>query len=322
MYTQLYTNLSSDNPQACYNNDMILQYDSRLIGAFVIGFAIVAGAFTVNNMTKEVVSPNQQASLAVVDEAPERNLITVQDSNNDGVEDWQDQFLTAEPIIVKQTATDYTPPNTLTGQVAINFMQNYISGKANGFGPSDEQLVKNTVDSIKVEATDRMYSLRDIKISDDNSSDSVKNYGNAMANAILDNATTEKTRSDMAILNDIVSKNEVTDKDIADIKLIAQVYKGTLEDTLIIPVPREFTKEHLDLINVYSALYNDAEGLTKLIDDPMKALLRIKRYQEDMQGLTVALENIYRALDKSSYVFQSTDNASLFASFSPNFNKP
>ena len=301
---------------------MILQYDSRLIGAFVIGFAIVAGAFTVNNMTKEVVSPNQQASLAVVDEAPERNLITVQDSNNDGVEDWQDQFLTAEPIIVKQTATDYTPPNTLTGQVAINFMQNYISGKANGFGPSDEQLVKNTVDSIKVEATDRMYSLRDIKISDDNSSDSVKNYGNAMANAILDNATTEKTRSDMAILNDIVSKNEVTDKDIADIKLIAQVYKGTLEDTLIIPVPREFTKEHLDLINVYSALYNDAEGLTKLIDDPMKALLRIKRYQEDMQGLTVALENIYRALDKSSYVFQSTDNASLFASFSPNFNKP
>ena len=301
---------------------MIPQYDSRVIGVFVIGFAIVAGAFTVNNMTKEVVSPAQQASLAAVDEAPERNLIAVQDSNNDGVEDWQDQFLTAEPIIVKQNTTDYTPPDTLTGQVAINFMQNYISGKANGFGPTDEQLVKNTVESIKGEAIDRMYGLRDIKLSTDNSSTSVKNYGNAMANAILDNATTEKTRSDMTILNDIVSNNEVTDKDIADIKLIAEVYKGTLEDTLIIPVPREFTKEHLDLINVYSALYNDAIGLTNLVDDPMKALLRIKRYQEDMQGLSIALENIYRALDKSSYVFQSTDNASLFASFSPNFNKP
>ncbi len=301
---------------------MVPQHDSRVIGAFVIGFAVVAGAFTINSMTKEVVAPNQTASAVAVDMAPERNTIAVQDSDSDGVEDWQDQFLIAEPIVVKRDVVDYTPPGTLTGQVAINFIQNYISGKANGYGLSDEQLVKNTVDNLKTEAEDRMYGVRDIEIVKDSSTTTVKNYGNAVANAILDNATTKKTRSEMAIMADIVNKNEVTEKDIADLKLMVEMYKGTLEDTLIIPVPREFTKEHLDLINVYSALYHDVQGFTELLNDPVKALLRFKRYQDDMQGLVVAMENIYHALDKTAYVFQAEDNATLFANFAPNFNKP
>jgi len=302
---------------------MVPQHDSRVIGAFVIGFAVVAGAFTINSMTKEVVPPDQTASAVAVDVAPERNTIAVQDSDSDGVEDWQDQFLIAEPIMVKRdVAEDYTPPDTLTGQVAINFIQNYISGKANGYGLSDEQLVKTTVDNLKTEAEDKMYGVRDIEIAKDSSTTTVKNYGNAVANAILDNATTKKTRSEMAIMADIVNKNEVTEKDIADLKLMVEMYKGTLEDTLIIPVPREFTKEHLDLINVYSALYHDVQGLTELMNDPVKALLRVKRYQDDMQGLVVAMENMYRALDEAVYVFQAEDNATLFANFAPNFNKP
>lgn len=301
---------------------MVPQHDSRVIGAFVIGFAVVAGAFTINSMTKEVVAPDQTASAVAVDMAPERNTIAVQDSDSDGVEDWQDQFLTAEPIVVKRDSVDYTPPNTLTGQVAINFIQNYISGKANGYGLSDEQLVKNTVDNLKTEAEDRMYGVRDIEIAKDSSTTTVKNYGNAVANAILDNATTKKTRSEMAIMADIVNKNEVTDQDIADLKLLTEMYKGTLEDTLTIPVPREFTKEHLDLINVYSALYHDVQGLTEIINDPVKALLRVKRYEDDVKGLTIAMENIYVSLSKSTYTFQAEDSATLFVSFAPNFNKP
>ena len=100
------------------------------------------------------------------------------------------------------------------------------------------------------------------------------------------------------------------------------MYKGTLEDTLTIPVPREFTKEHLDLINVYSALYHDVQGLTEIINDPVKALLRVKRYEDDVKGLTIAMENIYVSLSKSTYTFQAEDSATLFVSFAPNFNKP
>ncbi|MBP9836338.1 MAG: hypothetical protein KBC78_00700 [Candidatus Pacebacteria bacterium] len=301
---------------------MVPQHDSRVIGAFVIGLAVVAGAYTVNNMTEKTIAPNQQASLTTIEEAPERTLIAVQDSNSDGIEDWQDQFLTAEPIVIKREITDYAPPATLTGQVAINFMQNYISGKANGFGPTDEQLVKKTVDGIKNEARDRIYTIRDIDLAKDSSTTTVKNYGNAVANAILDNATAKKTRSEMTIMVDIVNNNEVTDKDIEDLNLVAKMYKGTLEDTLSISVPKEFAKEHLDLINVYNALYHDVLGLTELINDPVKALIRVKRYQDDVVGLTIAMENMYRALDKAAYVFQTSDNATLFANFAPNISKP
>lgn len=302
---------------------MVPQYNSRVIGAFVIGFAIVAAAYTFNSMTTKITPPSQRASLTtVVDEAPERNIIAVQDSNNDGVEDWQDQFLKAEPIMIKSENTDYTPPDTLTGQVAVNFMQKYLSTKATGFGPSKEELISKTITNLKDEAKDKMYGVRDIKIINDSSTTSVKNYGNAVANAIIDNATEGKTRDELMIMNDIINNNEVTEKDIADIKIMANVYKNTLEDTLIIPVPRAFTKEHLDLINVYSALYNDVQGLTNIINDPVKALLRVKRYEDDVQGLTIALENMYRSLNESSYVFQQTDNAVLFTAFAPNFNRP
>ena len=126
----------------------------------------------------------------------------------------------------------------------------------------------------------------------------------------------------MTIMVDIVNNNEVTDKDIEDLNLVAKMYKGTLEDTLSISVPKEFAKEHLDLINVYNALYHDVLGLTELINDPVKALIRVKRYQDDVVGLTIAMENMYRALDKAAYVFQTSDNATLFANFAPNISKP
>lgn len=323
LYTQIPTILSRDNIRACYNTQMINWSDSKIVGAFLVGFAVVAISYTVSSKnTNAISSTNEENSLIAVNEAPIRTAIESKDSDSDGVEDWQDQFLTTEPIIINKDQEEYTPPDTVTGQMAINLMQNFLSTKVNGFGPSKEKIISDTVDNLKKEAEYTMYSVRDINIAKDSSDETVKNYGNSMANAILDNATAEKSRNEMKILNDIINKNEVTEKDIEDIKIIAKVYKDTLDDSLIIPVPREFTKEHLDLINVYNALYHDVEGMSKITDDPVVALVRIKRYQDDMDGLVLAFQNIYKALDNHPYQFSADDNATLFATFAPNLNKP
>ncbi|KXJ98976.1 MAG: hypothetical protein UZ19_OD1000576 [Parcubacteria bacterium OLB19] len=302
---------------------MIYGLDSKIVGAFLVGLVVVAVSYKASSAEREVTNlNNEDSSIVVVDEAPARTAIEVKDSDNDGIEDWQDQFLTAEPIIIDKNQGEYTPPDTVTGQMSINLMQNFLSTKINGFGPSQEKIVADTVNNLKKEAEYKIYSLRDITISDDSSDEAVRDYGNAMANAILDNATTEKTRSDIEILTDIANKNEVTEEDIKDLEIIARVYKDTLEDTLIIPVPKEFSKEHLDLINVYNALYYDIEGITKIMNDPVVTLLRIKRYKDDMDGLSIALQNMYMVLDKHPYQFSVDDTASLFANFAPNLNRP
>ena len=301
---------------------MIHGLDSKIVGAFLVGLIVVAVSYKASSAGNEVSDLKNNDSIVVIDEAPARTAIEVKDSDSDGIEDWQDQFLTAEPIIIEKNQGEYTPPDTVTGQMAINLMQNFLSTKINGYGPSQEKIVADTVNNLKKEAEYKMYSLRDIEISDDSSDEAVRNYGNAMANAILDNATTEKTRKDIQILTDIANKNEVTEEDVKDLEIIAKVYKDTLEDTLLIPVPKEFSKEHLDLINVYNALYHDTEGIAKIINDPVVALLRIKRYKDDMDGLSIALQNMYTALDNSTYKFSADDTATLFASFAPNLNRP
>lgn len=301
---------------------MIHGLDSKIVGAFLVGLIVVAVSYKASSAGNEVSDLKNNDSIVVIDEAPARTAIEVKDSDSDGIEDWQDQFLTAEPIIIEKNQGEYTPPDTVTGQMAINLMQNFLSTKINGYGPSQEKIVADTVNNLKKEAEYKMYSLRDIEISDDSSDEAVRNYGNAMANAILDNATTEKTRKDIQILTDIANKNEVTEEDVKDLEIIAKVYKDTLEDTLLIPVPKEFSKEHLDLINVYNALYHDTEGIAKIINDPVVALLRIKRYKDDMDGLVLAMQNMYTVLDNHSYQFSANDTAVLFANFAPNLNRP
>ncbi len=304
---------------------MIPQFNSRVTGAFLIGFAIVAGAYTVNSLNKKIVeSPVSADYVANVNQAPERVAITVKDSDNDGIEDWQDEFLTAEPIVLEKSQTEYVPPDTLTGKVGVSFMQNVLTAKTRGqVGRTNEQIITDTVSQIKTESiNDKIYSVRDIKITKDISNTSVKNYGNAMADAINNNAVKGKIRDQMEIISDITKNGDASEKDIADLKILSDLYLNTLKDTLEIPVPNIFVKEHLDLINVYNALYNDALGVSETLNDPLLALVRAKRFDDDSKGAQIALENMYLALEKSSYTFDTSDSALLFLSFAPNINKP
>lgn len=304
---------------------MIPQLNSRVTGAFLIGFAIVAGAYTVNSLNKKVVeSPVSADYVANVNQAPERVAITVKDSDNDGIEDWQDEFLTAEPIVLEKSQTEYVPPDTLTGKVGVSFMQNVLTAKTRGqVGRTNEQIITNTVNQIKTEGTkDKIYSVRDVSVTKDVSENSIKNYGNAMAKAITNNQIDRKIRSQMEILDDITKNGVATEEDISDFKILSKIYLGTLNDSLNVPVPNIFLKEHLDLINVYNALYYDAEGMSEAVNDPLLALVRAKRFNDDSTGMRIALENMYLALEKSSYTFTTNDSALLFLSFAPNINKP
>ncbi len=304
---------------------MIPQFNSRITGAFLIGFAIVAGAYTINSLNKKVVeSPTNTDLTANINQAPERVAITVKDSDSDGIEDWQDEFLTAEPIILEKKTVEYTPPDTLTDKIGVNFMQSILTAKTRGpVGNTNEQIITNTVNQIKNESLkDKIYDVRDINIAKNISETAIKNYGNAMADAINNNAIDKKIRTQMEIIEDITNNGGATEEDSSDLKILSEMYLGTLNDTLKIPVPSIFVKEHLDLINVYNALYNDALGASEFMNDPLLALIRVKRFNDDSAGMSIALENMYLALEKSSYIFTTNDSALLFASFAPNINKP
>jgi hypothetical protein len=59
--------------------------------------------------------------------------------------------------------------------------------------------------------------------------------------------------------------------------------------------------------------------MTITLNDPAFALMRLKRYEDDADGLRFALENMYSAFVPYASLVGPNDPALLFAIFSPEF---
>jgi len=293
----------------------------KVIGAFVVGFAIVAGAYTVRNFGKPTMPPptREEALSAAVIEAPVRIPIAVVDTNTDGIEDWRENFVESTPIAVTNApGSEYIIPDTLTDQLGIAFLQDIIRSEGYGaLGTPKETIITDTIKKLDTYTTDTIFDVRDITISNDSSPAAVRLYANAIAGALINN-NNPTLKHELLILRDAITsqdQNKATELD-----LLAKVYQGTRDDTIAVPVPPALVKAHLDLINVYHAMHNDIESMSKVLSDPMLSLVRLKRYEEDATGLSLALQNMYLALEPYAAAFTIDDPAVLFVTFSPNFN--
>jgi hypothetical protein len=288
------------------------QINPKVVGATIVGFALVAGAYTLSNMGNNQLT-TQPASLAVA--ATERVAISVVDSDLNGIEDWRDEFVTTEPIFLNQASSTYTPPETLTGQMGINFMENVIRARGYGpFGSDDDAIIQNTVDILGSETNLTLYDTPDITILEEWDDQDIVNYANTVAATIM-RYDQPDLESELMILHDVsVNRNAAR---LPELELIATTYQNYRNDTLLIPVPRFLAKEHLDLINTYHAIYNDVVAMTQILEDPAKTLLRLKRYEDDATGFAFALQNMYLALEPHASLFTPEDPALLFVLFSP-----
>jgi|AntRauTorckE6833_2_1112554.scaffolds.fasta_scaffold28661_1 hypothetical protein len=289
----------------------------RIIGACIIGCALVAGAYTLSNFGVSRFAAQQSASVAVVETTP-RVAITVTDNDQNGIEDWRDEFVTNEPIVLAQTDTTYEPPDTLTGQMGVNFIEGYLRSKTYGpFGSSREEVTANAVEVLSAQTAHELYDTPDITIMNEWDDEDIRTYANTMALAISNNNQSQITESELFILHDIVTNDNV-DR-IEELELLANTYQQMRDTSLNIPVPAIFVKEHLDLINTYHAIHKDIDAMTLAINDPAFALMRLKRYEDDAAGLGYALENMYQSLNPYASLIQPNDPAALFVVFSSEY---
>lgn len=292
----------------------------RVVGATVIGFALVAGAYLVGNFgesSAELQQANIQQTTPV-----QRVAIEVVDNDGNGIEDWRDEFVTTEPVVLDAVSptTTYEAPDTLTGEMGINFMQNILYARGYGaFGRTDEEVIDDTVNVLARETAHELYDTPDITIIDEWNDEDIKNYANTAANIIFENSVPNMD-SELIILRDILQRQDQSR--MAELRTLAEVYKNYRDQTLLLPVPAFLVKEHLDLINTYHALHKDIEAMTLVLDDPAFTLLRLKRYEDDATGLAYALQNMYLALEPHADLFVVADPAAMFTVFGPNYQLP
>lgn len=283
--------------------------NQRILGAFIVGAALVAGAYLFVNFGNPIA---QQASVLETT-APIRAAVPVTDNDQNGIEDWRDAFVTTEPVLLATGSSTYTPPTTMTGQLGIQFFQDLVRSKYYGpFGQEQSELITETVKDLAQNTEQTLFGVRDISIIDTWNEETIRLYANALGDSVKNNNRAD-VEHELLILDDIM-RNEKTER-ISELSLIAQSYKAMRDDALATPVPRPFVKEHLDLINTYEAVYRDIEAMTLSLEDPVVALMRIRRYEDDALGLRLAIENMYKALEPYASQFSASDSAQIFSLF-------
>ena len=278
-----------------------------------MGFALVAGAYTLANLE----SPKYQQPAALVQpEVPPRQPITVVDNDNNRIEDWRDSFVTTEPVILTETTTaTYEMPSTVTGQTGVAFVQNILETRVYTQNPdAEEQVIAATINQLETETSGFLYDTTDITVIMDWTEEDIKNYANIMGDSLSSN-TPAGLEGELAILEDILRRENR--ERVSELETIADYYRTITNEALATPVPRELAKEHLDLINTYHAIAIDIEAMTQALSDPVVALLRLRKYQDNALGLRLALQNMYSALLPYQGLFSNLDPAVVFVLFAP-----
>ncbi len=266
------------------------------MGAILAGTAIIAGAL----LLRDSADPLAEATVVngeavVVTAAPKRSAIPINDSNNDGVADWQESLQKTEPIAVTENASSsFDAPDTLTEQFALEFFEQMVRNESNGeFGKDPQAFVSAFNGALVNQASDEPLDRDDIRTTENNSPSTLTQYGEAVA-VIMNRHDEESNENEAVILERALRDGNAAE--LAKLNGKIQVYSNLLKDTVALQVPSRVAAEHLALLNAYQALLADISAMQNAFNDPMKALLRMKRYQDDATGLTTAIGNLYTAL--------------------------
>lgn len=268
---------------------VMVDSQKRIAMAFLVGAVLVAGAFYISRNT----NAKNIGTGAVSTIATERKHIPVFDADNDNVPDWQDALLDKQDIILPTASTTYEKPTTVTGKFAVNFFKDYLLSKTYGaFGSTPEKLSSLAVQKLSKQAIDELFAKEDISIFPLNDEATLRAYGNHVATILLAHPNTGDNEA--IILQDYMNYREP--ERLSDLDPIALAYTTMVSDMLEAPVPEAYVVQHLNLTNALNAVREDIRGMQKVDEDALYTLMRMKRYQDDVLGLSNALKDLFNTL--------------------------
>lgn len=265
----------------------------RIFGAFLIGGALVFGAYVLSDFghSDPIIAAGDSALEVVAGAAPTRSYISTQDQNADGIPDWQEALRTTDPLILTELASStFELPDTVTDQFAVEFFERYM--RAKGYGPagvSNDEIIETSVNNLTSLDPPAFLTLADITLSNEYTSDTIFAYGNSVGE-ILQKYTTDTNDTEAEVLLDIVRSGDRSR--MTELEAMAANYQKVIADLQALPTPTIIGELHLDLINSLVAIHEDIEVFLQVYEDPMRTLLYAQRYESDVFGLVASLENI------------------------------
>lgn len=287
----------------------------RIAVALVFGILIVLGAFYVRHNT----SVAEQGAIAVVPSAEAvKEYIRVNDSDSDGTSDWEEE-LQQKTIREADALGEFETPEgegapldeTLTGQFARSFFERYVRGKMTG-KVSDEtktQFLGSSLGTLEAVTRDVPLTKKDITVGD-SSMETARAYGNAVADITFQYSLTAGEEDVLLILKDALDVDDEARLSALDPYIAS--YEQFLAETKKLAAPPQLVNTHLSLLNTYQALLGDLRAMRDAFNDPLRSLIRVKRYGEDEVALLHAITSLYASLHATGIRYTDEEPAARF----------
>ena len=294
----------------------------RVGGAVLVGVSLVAIALFFDS--KKSVALEGSAAVVIVATTP-KNIQKNQDTDGDGIPDWEEKLLGTDPSQKNEYPKTPPPdiaekeepiPDTATTRFMQSVMGPYITKTLNGT-PLDEagkqKLIDDAIAGASRYTVDKLFTAKDLFVSASETDASIKTYGNLLGSALNKNPGTNE--NEMFILKRALDSENEEELALLDPKIHA--YRKTLDEMRAIPVPPSLKEEHLSLLNKILTVHNTIVTMRRAFEDPLPALMRSQEYFTHVEHLSQALSQITARLKDKNISYTKDENGFLLFIFAP-----
>ncbi|MES3031445.1 MAG: hypothetical protein V4697_03475 [Patescibacteria group bacterium] len=288
----------------------------------LIAALLVGGAFLIAEYQNKNAEAIYKDSLTASNEAGDATA-QERDTDGDGLKDWEEVLLGTDQndgdtdgdgtsdgkeVEAKRNPLVAGPKDSLAASAAVDltkqkeildpldalsreFFAKYMELSKLGISKDPlnrQELIDNAVGSIPFEKP-TTYTTATILVKADNSTLSIKNYGNEVGDAFKKNVNPD-TRNEGVIAKEALEKQDPSI--LKEIDPIITSYKKILTALRAIQAPQAVATLHVELVNGMSAGLFAAQSLRDSGDDPVKALQGAGSYQDAERQLRNSLVNI------------------------------
>lgn len=260
------------------------------------------------------------------------------DSDKDGLKDWEetlwktdrynpdsdgDNMTDGEEVVTNRDpsvsgAGDISPKTeveatteltTPTDNFSRTFFEKYLILKQKGLSAEEmAQFMKEFLESTVYVPISITYNLSDIQISNGQSEEILKAYGNNVGRALKNNIVPSHDQN-LALFQKALQEENYK---ILDGFNPAIQNLGNLAQTMLtIKVPPLLKDAHLTIINSTIGLAQNLKGMRTVGNDALTALNNFAGYQKNYQNLNFAFSVIQQHLFNNGVTFQQSEDGSL-----------
>jgi len=276
------------------------------------------------------------------------DLIAEQDTDKDGLKDWEEVLWRTDPQKA-DTDSDGTPdgkevelernptvkgpndkiannpfaqnqegmkgePLTATDKFARDLFTQYITAKqANGGVPltSDEQkqIALDMLDKSDAVLAKAEYDRTDLIIAKDSSPETIRAYGNELGRII-------KTYSISARDEGVILRDSVQTEDpeiLKELDPIIKAYQNLLSNFIKTKAPANASLIHLAVVNAFSDILSTTKGMGDLYTDPLVALQAAGHFPDAQINMVTALQKAKAYFKENSVIFTEQESGYIFS---------